>query len=48
MLQRYGLTTEDAVDYVNLVNCKLLPNKISAIDNYAEAAIIEEIKLAKL
>ena len=46
-LQRYGLSTEDAVDYVKLVNCKLLPNLKGAIYNPAGAVIIEEIKLAR-
>ena len=38
-LQRWGLLTEDAVDYVRLVNCKLFPNQISAIYNVAGAVI---------
>jgi hypothetical protein len=38
-LQRWGLMTEDAVDYVELVNCKLLPNLTSAINNVAGAVI---------
>ena len=38
-LQRYGLSTEDSVDYVKLVNCKLLPNLKGAIYNPAGAAV---------
>ena len=47
-LQRYGIHTEDSVDYVNLVNCILLPNLKGAIVNYAEAEIIDGMKLASL
>jgi hypothetical protein len=38
-IQRYGISIERNVDYVELVNCKLLPNKISEIYNYAGAVI---------
>ena len=38
-IQKYGLSTKDAVDYVELVNCKLLPNLQSAIYNVARAVL---------
>ena len=38
-IQRYGISIEGSVDYVGLVNCKLLPNKISAVYNSAGAVI---------
>jgi hypothetical protein len=38
-IQRYGISIERNVDYVELVNCKLLPNKISEIYNVAGAVI---------
>jgi parallel beta-helix repeat protein len=49
-LQDWGLMTEDAVDYIELVNCKLSPNLSGEIYNGASplAVITGEIKLARL
>jgi hypothetical protein len=49
-LQDNGIRTTGTTKYVEITNCKLIPNEISSICNHAEAeiVIIEEIKLARL
>lgn len=38
-LQRWGIYTGGVVDFIEITNCKLMPNKKSAIYNYAGAVI---------
>ena len=42
MLQKYGIRVLEGVDFIEIINCILTPNVISAIANDAGAIIVEK------
>ena len=41
MLQKYGIRVLGGVDFIEIINCIITPNVISAIANDAGAIIVE-------